>query len=222
MPPLFALLSNSILTNGGPGRSRSLSRGLTRVLLLAAAFTGSGAAAQESQIPADFGVTYLQERTKFVGSGTNPYFMLRGAKVDYAYSLAKSIGLVISGSGLSTVNLRGSLDVEQISVMAGPRYTWNWGHITPTATTRKGGLFVEGKVGYVIATSGSYPVNGILLDHASALTYLGGVGVNVHLYDRFELRAVELEYVRNQLPNGGTNVQNSIRLGSGINFHFGL
>ena len=174
------------------------------------------------QVPADLGFTYLQERTKFVGSGTNPYFMLRGAKVDLAYSFAHGLGVVVSGTGLSTVNLRGALDVEQISLMGGPRYTWNWGHISPTAINRKGGVFLEGKVGYVIATSGAYPVNGTILDHASALTYMGGAGVNLHLYDRFDLRPVDVEYGRNQLPNGGTNVQNSLRLATGINFHFGL
>lgn len=190
--------------------------GLLSLLVLAPALR------LRAQIPADLGVVYVQERTKFVGSGTNPYFMLRGAKVDFGYSLARGVGLVVSGTGLSTVNLRGSLDVEQISLMAGPRYTWNWGHITPTALNRKGGVFVEGKAGYVIAFAGAYPVNGLILDHASALSYLGGAGVNLHLYDRLDLRAVELEYVRNQLPNGGTNVQNSLRLATGINFHFGL
>ena len=223
MPPLYAVSSNPIPTGRAfrPG-FHALRRLVLLLLLTLAAISGSRAAAQESQIPADLGVSFLQERTKFVGSGTDTYFMLRGAKVDFAYSLAKSIGLVVSGTGLSTVNLRGSLDVEQISFMAGPRYTWNWGHITPTASNRKGGLFVEGKVGYVIAISGSYPVDGRILSNASSLTYLGGAGVNLHVYDRFDLRPIELEYVRSQLPNGGTNVQNSLRLGSGINFHFGL
>ena len=73
-----------------------------------------------AQVPADLGFTYLQERTKFVGSGTDPYFMLRGAKVDFGFELGRGMGLVISGTGLATVNLRGSLDVEQISLIAGP------------------------------------------------------------------------------------------------------
>ena len=189
--------------------------------VLCASLAGRGAQALAT-VPAYLGFSYVQERTKFVGSGTNPYFMMRGAKADFAYEFTHRLGLVVSGTGLSTVNLRGSLDVEQISLMAGPRYTWNWGHITPTAINRKGGVYVEGKAGYVIAISGAYPVNGVVMDHASALTYLGGAGVNLHLYDRFDLRPVELEYVRDQLPNGGTNVQNSLRLGAGINFHFGL
>ncbi|MBE7159405.1 MAG: hypothetical protein INR62_13405 [Rhodospirillales bacterium] len=197
---------------------------MSRVLaaLLFLGLGGFSASGQQSQIPADLSFSFLQERTKFVGSGTNPYFMMRGAKADFAYSLAGGLGLAVSGTGLSTVNLRGSIDQEQIALLAGPRYTWNWGHITPTASNRKGSLYLEGKVGYVIAIAGQFPVNGLVMDHASALTYLGGAGVNVHIYDRFEWRALEVEYLRNQLPNGGTNVQNSLRLGSGINFHFGL
>ena len=192
------------------------------VLALTAGLLPCAQARAEGAVPADLGFSFLQERTKFVGSGTNPYFMMRGAKVDFGYEFARGVGLAISGTGLSTVNLRGTLDVEQISLMAGPRYTWNWGHITPTAVHRKGSLFVEGKVGYTIAIAGQYPDHGVVLDHASALTYLGGGGINVHLYERFDLRPLEVEYVRNQLPNGGTNRQNSLRFGTGINFHFGL
>ena len=175
-----------------------------------------------AQQRSDLGFTYTQERTKFVGSGTNPYFMVRGATVDLGFELGKNLGLAVNGTGTSAVNLRGGLDVEQASFAAGPRYTWNWGHITPTATTRKGSVFVEGLAGYTIAISGAYPVNGTIMDHASSLTYLGGGGVNLHIYDRFDLRLLQADYVRTQLPNGGTNVQNTLRLGAGINFHFGL
>ncbi len=200
---------------------RAVARRGTRLLLLTISLllTGQAPAQRNSS---DLGLTYLQERTKFVGSGTDPYFMLRGAKVDFAYNFTRNLGFVISGTGLSTVNLRGAEDVEQVALTAGARYTWNFGHITPTAINRKGGVFVEGKAGYVVAFAGKYPVNGTVLDHASALTYLGGAGVNLHVYSRFDLRPIEVEYVRNQLPNGGTNVQNSLRLATGINWHFGL
>ena len=83
-------------------------------------------------------------------------------------------------------------------------------------------MFVEGKAGYTIAFAGQYPVNGTIFDHASSLTYMGGGGVNVHLYQRFDLRLIEADWVRTELPNGGDNLQNNLRLLSGINFHFGL
>ena len=175
-----------------------------------------------AQHPVDFSLAYLQERTKFVGSGTDPYFMLRGADLELSYGLHDRLGLAVAAAGLSTVNLRGSLDVEQVSLTAGPRYTWNWGRITPTVTTRRGGIFAEARAGYVFATSGAYPVQGRVQNQAAALTYLGGGGLNVHVNERFDLRLLQASYVRSQLPNGGTNRQNSIRLGAGINWHFGL
>ena len=45
--------------------------------------------------------------------------------------------------------------------------------------------------------------------------------MNYNIYHRFDLRLIEADYVRTQLPNGGNNQQNTLRLASGINFHLG-
>ena len=148
--------------------------------------------------------------------------MLRGADLELGYGVHGRWGVAAAAAGLSTVNLRGSLDVEQISLSAGPRYTWNWGRITPTVTTRRGGVFAEARAGYVFATSGAFPDHGTLQNQAAAFTYLAGGGLNVHVSERFDLRLLQASYVRSQLPNGGTNRQNSVRLGAGVNWHFGL
>jgi hypothetical protein len=171
--------------------------------------------------PVDFGMSYIQERAKFVGSASSEYFYLRGAKLDYAIDLWKGLGASVTGAGLAATNLRGDIDIEHIQFLVGPRYTYNFGHITDTAWNRHGGVFIEGKVGYTIAPAGQYPSNGVELTHASSLTYQGGGGVNFTLYHRFDLRLIEAGLVRTQLPNGGSNVQNTLWVGSGINFHFG-
>jgi hypothetical protein len=190
-------------------------------LTLVALLLASPARAQRS---GDFGMTYTQERSNFVaaaGAGAPGFFYLRGATVDLGFSLWKGLGVAGSGIGLAGTNLNGNVDIHHVQFLIGPRYTYNLGHITPTAWNRKGGIFVEGKVGYTFATAGQYPVNGVLEDHASALTYLGGGGINLHIYHRFDLRLIEADYVRTQLPNGSDNVQNTLRLASGINFHIG-
>jgi hypothetical protein len=190
---------------------------LAAMLLLAAVIAPS----LHAQRSSDFGMSYTQERTKFVGASPSDYFYLRGATIDYGINLWHGLGVSGTGTGLSATNLRGDIDVEHIQFLVGPRYTFNVGHITPTAWNRHGGAFVEGKVGYTLATSGLYPVNGVEQDHASSLTYSAGAGINLTIYHRFDLRIIEGDIVRTQLPNGGTNVQNTIRLASGINFHFG-
>ena len=197
---------------------------LRRLRLLALAgglmlFSGAPASAQRS---GDFSMTYTQLGARFVGDQTDPYFYLRGATVELGYSFWKGLGVSVGGTGLAATNLRGSIDIHQVSFLFGPRYTYNIGHITPTVWNRKGSIFVEAKGGYTFATAGQYPSTlGVLTSNASSLDLEGGGGVNFHIYHRFDLRLIEGDFVRTQLPNGGTNVQNSFRIATGINFHLG-
>jgi hypothetical protein len=182
-------------------------------------FAGLQARAQRS---GDFSMTYTQENSRFVGTQPNPNFALRGATVELGYSFWKGLGVSVGGTGLASTNLRGSIDIHQVSFLFGPRYTYNIGHITPTVWNRKGSVFIEGKFGYTFATAGQYPSSGgVLTSNASSLDLEGGGGVNLHIYHRFDVRLFEADLVRTQLPNGSTNVQNSFRVATGINFHLG-
>jgi hypothetical protein len=179
------------------------------------------APAARAQKPLDLGFTYTQERTKFVGASPSDYFRLRGASINVGYSLWHNLGVFADATGLATTNQRNVIDIHQASFVFGPRYTYNVGHITPTAWGRKSGIFFEGGVGYTVATSGYYPVGGALSDHSSALTYQAGGGINLHIYHRLDLRLIEADIVQTKLPNGGSNTQNNIRYATGINFHLG-
>jgi hypothetical protein len=175
-----------------------------------------------AQRPIDLGFTYAQERTKFVGNSSNDFFRLRGATVDVGYGLYRGMGVAFAANGLAATNLRESIDIHQASFMVGPRFTYNYGHITPTAWNRRIGSFIDAKVGYTFATSGLYPINSTSLsNHASGLTYSGGGGFNLHLYHRLDFRVLQVDYVQTHLPNGGTNQQNNLRVSAGVNFHFG-
>ena len=177
---------------------------------------------QAQQRSTDLSLSYTQERSAFVGDASDRYFYLRGATADVGYTFFHGVGVAVSGTGLAATNLRGSIDIHHLQMLAGPRYTYNWGYITNTHTNRKGSAFVEGKVGYTLATAGQYPYDDVIDHRASSLTYVGGGGINLHVYHRFDLRLLEVHYVRTKLPNGGSNQQNTLRLASGINFHFGM
>jgi peptidoglycan-associated lipoprotein len=43
-----------------------------------------------------------------------------------------------------------------------------------------------------------------------------GGGINYLLTPRFSVRAIDADWLRTQLPNATTNVQNNLRLGAGI------
>jgi hypothetical protein len=201
-------------------QARSLRRGLTLLagVLALALFAPLHARAQSS---GDFSMMYVNDAARFVGNQPNTFFYLRGASTEIAYAPFKGIGFVAGGTGTAGTNLRGSVDIHTVTFFAGPRYTYNLGHISPTAWNRKGAIFVQGKIGYAFATSGQYPVKGVLTSNASSLDMEAGGGINLHIYHRFDLRLIEVDVVHTRFPDGADNVQNSLRVATGINFHIG-
>jgi hypothetical protein len=198
--------------------TRSLRSGL---LLLAGILALLASPRARAQASGDFSMMFVQDAARFVGNQPDTYFYLRGATTEIAYAPWKGVGFVAGGSGTAGTNLRGAVDIHTVTFFVGPRYTYNIGHISPTAWNRKGSLFVQGKFGYAFATSGQYPVNGVLTSNASSLDLEGGGGVNLHIYHRFDLRLVEVDVVHTRFPNGAENVQNSLRFATGVNFHIG-
>ena len=199
--------------------TRSLRRGL---VLLAGIFSLAFAAPRApAQTSGDFSMVYIQDAARFVGNQPNTFFYLRGASIEYGFSPWKGIGFVAGGAGVAGTNLRSTVDIHTVTFAVGPRYTYNIGHISPTAWNRKGSVYVQGKFGYTFATAGQYPINGVLASNASSLDLEAGGGVNVHIYHRFDYRVVELDLIHTRLPDGAANVQNSFRFATGINFHFG-
>jgi hypothetical protein len=201
-------------------QARSLYRGL---LLLVGIFALALFAPRQAhaQASGDFSMMYVNDATRFVGDQPNTFFYLRGASVEMAYAPFKGIGFVAGGTGTAGTNLRGAIDIHTVTFFVGPRYTYNLCHISPTAWNRKGSIYVQGKVGYAFATSGQYPVNGVLTSNASSLDLEAGGGMNLHIYHRFDLRLIEADIVHTRFPNGAENVQNSLRVATGINFHIG-
>ncbi len=199
--------------------TRSLRSGL--LLLAAIVALVLFAPRAHAQASGDFSMMYINDATRFVGNQPDTYFYLRGATTEIAYAPWKGLGFVAGGSGTAGTNLRGAVDIHTITFSVGPRYTYNIGHISPTAWNRKGSIFVQGKFGYAFATSGQYPVKGVLTSNASSLDLEGGGGVNLHIYHRFDLRVIEFDLVHTRFPNGAENVQNSLRVATGINFHIG-
>src|SRR5215469_997814 len=201
--------------------SRSTRRLRSGLLLLAGILGLLTLPRAHAQASGDFSMMYVNDATRFVGHQPNTYFNLRGAMVEMAYAPWKGIGFVAGGSGTAGTNLRGGVDIHTVTFFVGPRYTYNLGHISPTAWNRKGSIFVQGKFGYAFATSGQYPVKGVLTSNASSIDLEGGGGLNLHIYHRFDLRLVEVDIVHTRFPNGAENVQNSVRVATGINFHIG-
>jgi peptidoglycan-associated lipoprotein len=55
---------------------------------------------------------------------------------------------------------------------------------------------------------------------ASSLALQAGGGMDLGLKRHVSLRLLQVDWLRTQLPNGGTNVQNHFRISTGVELHF--
>ncbi len=85
-------------------------------------------------------------------------------------------------------------------------------HLLPSLGSRR----VHSAVSYATGPSNN-PKNGITTSASSMAVQAGG-GVDYNMKHRLGLLVVQIDYLRNQLPNGITQVQNSIRVAKGLTF----
>jgi hypothetical protein len=163
----------------------------------------------------DLAVTYAAAHSVHAGSSST--FWLQGGAVELHAQIFRGLGVTASGTGLHVASnnpLVAPLDL--VTITFGPRYT-----LFPD---RRVSVFGEALVGeadgfHSLFAYGSGPVaspaNGTTTS-ANSLAVQAGGGIDLRLTLRFAIRVIQADYLRTQLPNGGTNLQNNLRLAAGI------
>ena len=137
-------------------------------------------------------------------------FWMQGSSAQFQSRLSLHWGIVADVAGLHASSIHGSsLGLDLITATAGPRFTWS-----PPRTRL--GLFGEGLAGTAHGMNSLFPVGNTTESSANSLALQLGGGVDLPISPHFILRPVQVDWVRTQLPNSTTNVQNNIRLGIGI------
>jgi len=141
-------------------------------------------------------------------------FWMQGGSVQVHGQFWRGWGVVADVSGLHTANANGpGVGLDLVTVAFGPRYTW-------VAPHRRYAVFGQVLAGETNGLNSVFPSSAGAKDTANGLAlYIGG-GVNVALQRHLALRAFEADWLRTQLPNATTNVQNNLRLGAGLIFRF--
>jgi outer membrane immunogenic protein len=155
-------------------------------------------------------VTYNASRANLT---TGNSFWMQGGSVELAGQFGYGFSMVASVSGLHA----GSLPVQQnlVTVVFGPRYTW---------VTHRGKhplrLFGEVLGGEADGFYGVYPapVNGPASSALSVAFKTGG-GVDLGISRHLDVRLLQADWLRTQLPNSTTNVQNFLLIGAGVVLH---
>jgi hypothetical protein len=144
----------------------------------------------------------------------NNDFWLQGGSVQLHGQFWHGLGVVADLSGVHAANMNHlKVGLDLITTTFGPRYTWT----TPYHHTALFGQFLVGDANGLHSV---FPSRTGYSDSAFGLALLAGGGVNVPLKHNFTARAFEAEWLRTQLPNSTTGVQNNLRLGAGMAYRF--
>jgi opacity protein-like surface antigen len=145
---------------------------------------------------------------------TGSHFWMQGGSVQIHGQLWRGWGVAadIAGAQAGNVNASG-VALDMVTATFGPRYTWSPAH-------QRYALFGQALAGIANGFNSVFPApTGAISSNNSLALVLGG-GMNVALSRHVAVRALDADWLRTQLPNGTTNVQNNLRLGAGFVFRF--
>jgi hypothetical protein len=189
-------------------------------LVAAASARGQQPQDQAAQIvdSLDVAVVYSPVRANMVGGYG---FWMQGGSVQVYGQFWRGhsqfwqrLGVVADVSGLHAAHMNGTgVGLDMVTADFGPRYTWS-------PANHRYAIFGEAKVGEAHGMRSIFPVSAGLVDSANSLAFSVGGGLNIPITRRLSARAFEAEWLRTQMPNGATGVQNNVRLGVGLIFKF--
>lgn len=191
-------------------------------LLLAASLLVPSALKAQQPYPArtsdhhevDLAVTYSEQYSNLVST---PTFWHRGGSIELSAQLRHGFGLAANVAGTQTDNGAGSgIGLSLVTATFGPRYTFY--HPMGAERKRSLAIFGQGLLGQAWGFNSYFPIasGGITSDNSLALQ-VGG-GVDLGLTRHVGIRVFQADWVGTELPNGTTNVQNTLRLGAGVVF----
>jgi len=186
---------------------------MTMAMMVLAAPIAAQAQAATQTAPAaghlDVAFTYDAARAAQVPGAT---FWMQGAGAEIEGRFYRGWGAVAEVAGTHAGNINASgVGLDLVTAVFGPRYTW-------TAKSQKYAVFGQALAGEAFGFNSVFPgVTGATVSSYNLAVEAGG-GLNIALSPRIALRAIEADWLRTQLPNATTNVQNNLRLGAGVVF----
>jgi hypothetical protein len=124
------------------------------------------------------------------------------------------LGVVADVGALHTGDTNGTgAGLDLVTATFGPRYTQSWAH-------HRHALFCEALAGEVHGFDSVFPTATGVASGADSLALQVGGGMNLQFSRHLAMRAFEASWLRTQLPNATTGVENNLRIGTGLVFKF--
>ena len=170
-------------------------------------------------VSTDLALTFAVERSQLVPSQSS--FWFKGGGADAAVTFWRGLGVAASLTGDTASNVVAGVDVNKLTYLGGPRYTYTvWKGQAGASDQRRAQIFAQGLFGAAHGFDGYYPASPSPVASANSFAVQAGGGVNLYLTRSFGIRLLEADYVRTALPNSAANTQNDMRLAFGVTYHF--
>jgi hypothetical protein len=163
----------------------------------------------EKQEPARFEVGFTYDSV-LANLTTGNEFWMQGGSMQIQARLWHGLGVVADVGGLHTASVNDSgTGLDLITTTFGPRYTWS-------PLPRRFAFFGQVLAGEAHGMNSMFPSGAVFDSSGNSLALQIGGGINLPLTRHFSARALEANWLRTQLSNATTNVQNNLCLGAGI------
>jgi len=141
-------------------------------------------------------------------------FWMQGGSVQVDGKFWHGLGVEADISGFHTPNANnGSVGLDMVTATFGPRYQWSPAH-------HRCSFFGHALVGEANGFDSIFPGAAFASSSANGLALQLGGGFDLSVTHRFLMRVFEADWLRTELPNADTNVQNNIRLAAGVVVRF--
>jgi hypothetical protein len=156
-------------------------------------------------------IAYDASRTNVVAGSS---FWMQGGGVQFHGQFWHGLGGVADVAGLHTGSMSNSgVGLDMVSATFGPRYTWSPLHARYS-------IFGQALAGEAHGFNSTFPGTPQAIGSANGVAVQLGGGMSVPLKHHIAVRVFEADWLRTQLPNSTTSVENNLRLGAGVVLRF--
>jgi hypothetical protein len=165
--------------------------------------------ATEQSAASSFEIAITYDASRAVAISGNSFWM-QGGSVQMHGRFWHGLGAVADVGGLHTSSIQDSgVGLDLVTATFGPRYTWS-------PNRGRYSLFGQALAGEANGINSIFPGDSQSAGSANSLAVQLGGGVNFTFKRHLGIRAFEADWLRTQLPNSTTHVQNNLRVGTGI------
>ena len=141
-------------------------------------------------------------------------FWMQGGSVQVDGQFWHGLGVEADVSGFHAENANNAgVGLDMVTTTFGPRYCWSPAH-------HRYSVFGHALAGEANGFDSIFPAARAASSSANSLALQIGGGMDLAVKHRLLLRVFEADWLRTQLPNADTNVQNNIRLAAGVVVQF--